>query len=720
MKQIVRVAVILLSLVAVGTMIGMVAPDERVAAIGLVSPGHVLAQAPPDSTENTADDLDSRAADDLDSSTPDDSASEAVGMFAPLDLHPPDEYRTAAGAPGAAYWQQRVDYRVEATLDADAHRVTGSETITYTNNSPDSLFSIWLQLDQNLFQPDSRGAVHAAEKEDARFRGAFEGGGYDIGRVAVIRDGVPLEVPESHAAAGGSAGEMTVSGLAYSIDGTMMEISLDRAIAPVGGQIEIQLEYAFTVPETGADRMGRVKAKKGTVYELAQWYPRAFVYDDVNGWNVMPYLGQGEFYLEYGDFDVEITVPREFIVVATGELQNEQEVLTQEQQERLALARRSPTRVFIVEKDEVGKEESRPPGDGPITWKFRAENVRDFAWATSRAFIWDAASWDGVLAMSAYPQEGISQEREPPGWEKATEYVVHALQHYSGKWQPYPYPVAINVAGTALGMEYPMIVFCSVQARGFGLFLVTDHEIAHAWFPMLVGSDERRYPWMDEGLNTFMNHYSMIDFGGDPWPADPVLPRNSARLTRSEMSARSLMTPPDSISEDELGFLGYTKPGMLLYVLREYVLGPEVFDPAFQEYIDRWAYKHPQPADFFRTFEDVSGEDLAWFWRSWFLGNGYLDQAVSSVQSQGDTTVITITNRGDVVMPMELRLVYRDGTDECLRLPVDIWREGDTYTREVVSKKVRTVHVDPRGMLPDVNRSNNVWGRGVVTRVDKC
>ena len=180
------------------------------------------------------------------------------------------------------------------------------------------------------------------------------------------------------------------------------------------------------------------------------------------------------------------------------------------------------------------------------------------------------------------------------------------------------------------------------------------------------------------------------------------------------------MTPPDSISEDELGFLGYTKPGMLLYVLREYVLGPEVFDPAFQEYIDRWAYKHPQPADFFRTFEDVSGEDLAWFWRSWFLGNGYLDQAVSSVQSQGDTTVITITNRGDVVMPMELRLVYRDGTDECLRLPVDIWREGDTYTRAVVGKKVRTVHVDPRGMLPDVNRSNNVWGRGVVTRVDKC
>jgi hypothetical protein len=669
------------------------------AGLSFAMPSEALAQAPPDSIAPAAD-LAEVGSEEKRASIP---------PFSPIDIPPEDEFRTATGAPGGAYWQQSVSYQIKAALDPETHRLSGSEKIHYTNNSPDSLSSIWVQLDQNLFRPDSRGAERAKQMEeeagDVRFQGMFEGGGYDIERVAVIRDGAPLEVP-------------------YEIDGTMMEIKLDRAVQPVGGELEIEVDFAFTIPESGADRMGRLKVKKGTVYELAQWYPRVFVYDDVNGWNAMPYLGQGEFYLEFGDFDVEITVPRDFIVAATGELQNPPDVLTPDQLQRFEMAKRSPTPVQIVEKDHVGKEEYRPAGVGPLTWRFRAEGVRDFAWAASKAFMWDAGSWDGVLAMSFYPQEGLSGwSRGPPVpcWEESTGHILHALEHYSTTWHPYPYPVAINVAGTALGMEYPMIVFCTVEARGLWLFLVTDHEIGHSWFPMLVASDERRYPWMDEGLNTFMGHYSLLDQGGpDAWPADPVLPRNSARLTRSEDLAASMMSSPDELTESQLGFLGYTKPGMVLYLLREYVLGRETFDAAFKEYIQRWAYKHPQPADFFRTMEDVSGQDLGWYWNSWFYGTGYLDQAVATVDRNGDVTSVTIMNRGDVVMPMEVRFVFRDGTDECRRLPVDIWRDGDSYSTEFEGKDVRTVHIDPRGMLPDINRSNNVWGRGVVTRVDEC
>ena len=665
----------------------------------LATPFSGLAQAPPDSTAD-AQDLARVGAEEQPAANP---------VFSPIDIPPPNEFRTEAGTPGAAYWQQSVSYEIKAALDPETHRITGQEKVHYTNNSPDSLSSIWFQLDQNLFRPDSRGAERAARAEeeagDTRFQGMFEGGGYDIERVAVVRDGVPLEVP-------------------YEVDGTMMEVKLDRAVPPVGGELEIEVDFGFTIPESGADRMGRLKVKKGTVYELAQWYPRVFVYDDVSGWNAMPYLGQGEFYLEFGDFDVEITVPRSFVVAATGELQNPSDVLTSDQLQRFETAKRSPTPVPIVEKDHVDKEQYRPAGTGPLTWRFRAEGVRDFAWAASKAFIWDAASYDGVLAMSFYPQEGLGgASRGPPvpGWEESTNHILHALEHYSTMWHPYPYPVAINVAGTALGMEYPMIVFCSVEARGLWLFLVTDHEIGHSWFPMLVASDERRYAWMDEGLNTFMGHYSLLDQGGpEAWPADPVLPRNSARLTRSEDMARPIMTAPDELTESQLGFLGYTKPGMVLYLLREYVLGPETYDAAFREYITRWAYKHPQPADFFRTIEDVSGQDLDWYWNSWFYGSGYLDQAVSTVERQGGVTTVLITNRGEVVMPMEVRFVFRDGTDECRRLPVDIWRAGDTYSAEFEGKDIRTVHIDPRGMLPDVNRSNNVWGRGIVTRVEEC
>ncbi len=618
-----------------------------------------------------------------------------VDAFSPLPRPTPNRYRAASGAPGPEYWQQRVDYRIRATLDPRAHRITGSQTLTYTNNSPDTLRHLWLQLDQNLFDPESRGAAIASP--EGRFRGAFAGGGFQVDDVRV----------------GGEEGSADAEVL---VEGTTMRVSLPEPLPPGGGRLELSMDFGFTVPELGADRMGRFAAGQGTVYQVAQWYPRPFVYDDVRGWNVLPYLGQGEWYLEFGDFDVEITVPRDFVVVATGRLANAQEVLTVEQRARLERARRSAETVPIIAADEVGRPATRPAGEGPLTWRFTAEEVRDFAWAASPGFIWDAASWQDVLLMSAYPREGLGSDGRP-GWEASTAYVRHAVRHYSEMWHPYPYPVAINVAGAVTGMEYPMIAFCSVQARGRGLFAVTDHEIGHMWFPMLVGSDERRYFWMDEGTNSFLNHYSARDFfDGEVQPL-PVMADQMGRAMRSALGAEPTMTPTDRTREQALGFVAYQKPGYALLLLREHVLGAERFDPALREYIRRWANRHPQPADFFRTIEDVAGEDLSWFWQGWFYGTGTLDQALTGVES-GDTVRVMVQNRGELVMPVEVRVVFDDGSSETRRIPIEAWYGSDRFVLRVPSggRNVRAVQLDPDGRLPDVDRQNNVWGRGVVGR----
>ncbi len=682
-----------------------------------------LAQAPPEQpATETEQGLSSEAGESPVSISDVQAQSEGVGeeAFAPLDLPEPDEYRSATGAPGERYWQQRADYRIEARLEDK--RISGTVTISYTNASPDVLNSLWLQLDQNLFREDSYGAQRA-DKDD-RHGGFFKNGGFDISGVMVQQDN------ETFAAE-------------HRIEDTMMEVLLPEPLAAEGGQLELSLDFEFEIPESGADRMGRLKTNKGEIFQLAQWYPRMFTYDDVNGWNNLPYLGQGEWYLEYGDFDVELTVPREMIVVATGELQNPEDVLTPEQQRRLDEARASAETVLIIAPEEVGTDESRPLGEGPVTWKFRAENVRDFAWAASKAFVWDAAGWEDVLIMSVYPIESLGRpadDRGPgrtgragiTGWERSTEYLRHSVKFYSEQWYRYPYPVAINVAGRAFGMEYPMIVFCTYQARGGFLFAVTDHEIGHTWFPMLVGSDERRYAWMDEGFDNFMNYYSSIAFTGEPILSGQMEPGQVASAMRGEYAEHPIITPPDSLSETELGFLAYNKPAAVLRLLREVVLGPEVFDEAFRAYIDRWAYKHPQPADFFRTMEDVSGRDLDWFFRGWLYGNGILDQAIAGVTSNctARTTVpdaesddapecetkVTIENRGDVVMPLELRFIYRDGSEEKLSLPVDIWLDTKSFVATVEGARIKNVQIDPVQLLPDANRANNTWGRGLISR----
>ncbi len=616
--------------------------------------------------------------------------------FAPLSLPESGDTRSETGAPGPSYWQQRADYYISATLHDDL--ITGTERIVYTNNSPDSLSSIWIQLDQNLFREDSYGALRAEEQEredDLRHGGFFDDGGFEVSGVRTNHDG-ELSTPE------------------YGIEDTMMEIHLPRNLRPGGDQLEIEIDFQFEIPDDGADRMGIYNPRRGTIYQLAQWYPRVFTYDDVNGWNQSSYLGQGEWYLEFGDFEVELTVPRDFVVVATGELLNPEEVLTPTQIERLDQARGSEESVYIIRPLEVGRGETRPSGEGPLTWRFRAENVRDFSWAASDRWIWDAAGWEDVLIMSVYPEESVGG-RGISGWERSTEYLLHSVRHYSETWFPYPYPVAINVAGMAAGMEYPMIVFCAAESRGAFLFAVTDHEIGHTWFPMIVGSDERRYAWMDEGFDTFINYYSGLEFsGGVPLLGELMSPAQIADDTRAP--GLPMNTPPDSIPERDLGVLAYNKPAAVLVLLREEILGAEVFDEAFREYIRRWAYKHPQPSDFVRTMEDVSGQDLDWFFRGWIYEDAILDQAIASVERRGDTTSITIENRGGIPMPLEVRLLYRGGGEQRHEAPVDVWKTDGTYTLDVVGQFVRNVQLDPDGVLPDVNRANNVWGRGIVGR----
>jgi len=615
--------------------------------------------------------------------------------FRRLALPAPTLIREGSGAPGPRYWQQRADYTSRASLDTATHTIAGAETIRYTNNSPDTLRYLWLQLDQNIYKASSRGAF--LNPTDARFAGRGFEGGYTIDYVRAVRR------------IGRAAGRVP---LATTLNGTMLRADLDRPLAP-GGQTELELAYRFEVPEHGSDRMGREQLAGGWLYEVAQWYPRVAVYDDVRGWNTEQYLGQGEFYLEYGDFDVAITVPRGFLVAATGTLENPVEVLTAAERARLARAIRSETTVAIVAKAEVGQASTRPSGASPtLTWRFTAKHVRDVAWAAAATFIWDASGYDGALIQSFYPPEAN------PDWARSTEYARHSIKHYSEKWLRYPYPTAINVAGPVGGMEYPMIVFCGLRAGERGLFGVTTHELGHEWFPMVVGSNERLYAWMDEGFNTFINIYSTLAFYHDAIPQGRGVAAQWAQFAASGQDEPPLVAA-DRVSPRLLGQIEYNKPATGLYLLRQHILADTGrFDAAFREYIRRWAYKHPTPADFFRSMEDGLGEDLSWFWRGWFYRTDVVDQAVDSVRmrsdSTGTTAAVFLSSPGALPMPVDLRLSYANGAADDVRLPVEIWFQDNhfVYERKVPAEVVR-VEIDPGQNFPDVRRGNNTWQKSV-------
>jgi hypothetical protein len=613
--------------------------------------------------------------------------------FRRLALPTPNEFRTGAGTPGPRYWQQRADYTIRAALDTGTQSVSGSETIHYTNHSPDTLRYLWLQVDQNIYQEGSRGSF--INPDDARWAARGFQGGYRIRGLSAVRGPV------------GARGRAVP--LVATINGTMMRIDLDQAL-PSGGAVTLTLDFAFQVPEHGSDRMGREQFLEGWLYEIAEWYPRLAVYDDVRGWNTEQYLGQGEFYLEYGDIDFALTVPRSFIVAGSGTLLNPLEVLTATERARLARARGADSTVAIVAKDEAGKPSTRPAGASPtLTWHFSAKNVRDVAWAAAPNFVWDASGWNGILMQSYYPPEAN------PDWANSTVYVRHTIKHYSEKWFHYPYPTAINIAGPVGGMEYPMIVFCGARAGGRGLFGVTTHELGHQWFPMVVGSNERLYAWQDEGFNTFINIYSGLAFYHDTTVTGRGNADQWANFAASGQDVPSIL-PADRIPGQALGAAGYTKPATGLYLLRHHILDDSTrFDAAFREYIRRWAFKHPTPADFFRSMEDGLGEDLSWFWRGWFYRSDVVDVAVDSVTTATDSgsaqlVRVWLSSPGQLPMPVDVTLTYADGTSETARLPVEIWYLGNHYLYErPMTHGVVKVEIDAGRNFPDVRRGNNVW-----------
>lgn len=605
-----------------------------------------------------------------------------------------DDIRTADGRPGPAYWQNRADYRINASLDENAHRITGSVEITYTNNSPMPLGFVWLQLDQNIYDTASRG-VAATSVTGGRWanRNAFDGG-YNLKSIKVMQDG-----KESSAH--------------YLVSDTRMKIDLPAELKAKGGKVSFRVDYDFLVPEYGTDRMGRLQTKNGWIYEIAQWFPRLCVYDNVQGWNTLPYLGQGEFYLEYGDIFYNVEVPASHIVVGSGELLNPEEVLTPKQVQRMNVARSSDKTVMLRSAAEVTDPSSRPSKNKRLTWKFKCTNTRDVAWASSTAFVWDAARMNlpqgkKALAMSAYPVESATDT----AWNRSTEYVKGSIEFYSKYLYPYTYPVAVNVGGVVGGMEYPGIVFCSAKARRGGLWGVTSHEFGHNWFPMIVGTNERKFAWMDEGFNTFINTLAEKQFNNGEYAKNRELNPSVLAAPFFNPKSESILTVPDVVQPPNLGLVAYYKPGFGLQLLRENILGPARFDSAFRYYVHQWAFKHPTPYDFFHIIENHSGETLDWFWRGWFLNNWKIDIGVTEVGYVEDDpakgSIITVMNYEKLPMPVTVQVKEEGGKTGEVTLPVEVWQHGATWKFKYPStRKVVQVIIDPQTTFPDANVGNN-------------
>ena len=551
--------------------------------------------------------------------------------FRQLDenLPTPNIYRTASGAPGHKYWQQQVDYDIDIAIDDKNQRLTGAQTMDYQNNSPDTLRYLWLQLDQNRMKRDSAYKMTgtAPDKDKITFKNfrtvvespAFDGG-YEITKVTDSNN-KPLH---------------------YIINGTMMRIDLPKSLKS-GDSVELNINWNYQLHEQkvlgGRSGFEYFKEDDNYLYEIASWFPRAAAYYDVMGWQNKQFLGRGEFTLEFGDYDVKITVPADHVVAATGVLQNANKVLTKTQQKRLKKAKSAKKPVLIITPEEaLANEKSR--STKTKTWHFKAKNIRDFAFASSRKFIWDAQGYQhnssNTMAMSFYPNEGN------PLWQKySTEAIIHTMEQYSKYTFDYPYPVSISVNGPVGGMEYPMITFNGPRPTldkktgektysrrtKYGLVGVIIHEVGHNYFPMIVNSDERQWTWMDEGLNTFLQFLAE-----QAWEENyPSRRGHAANITSYMKSTNQVPIMTNSESILQFGNNAYGKPATALNILRETIMGRELFDFAFKEYAQRWKFKRPTPADFFRTMEDASAVDLDWFWRGWFYTTDHVDLSIDDV-----------------------------------------------------------------------------------------
>lgn len=631
----------------------------------------------------------------------------AKSQYDPSKIFVPDFYkykgdniRSASGKPSSDYWQNEADYTVKVSFNVENRVLKGDVTIDYTNNSPDQLDALWLQMDQNTAKTEARGNKLRNPNmllDDSK--------GYTISKIKLLKDGKLQEVP-------------------FIVDGTRMQIRLNSTISPKE-KIQLQIDYSYVLQSKGGGgRSGYMDDENGRIFEFSYWYPRMCVYDDYYGWNTLPFIGGGEMYLDYGTIDYQITVPADQIVIGSGILINEKEILNTRTLERLEKARKSDEVVFIRKADELKKPVTINE-KGQVTWHFKMENTRDVAWAMSSDYIWDAAkinlpSGKTALAQSVYP---LASTKEGRAWARSTEMLKFSIENYSQRWFEYPYEVASSVAGSVGGMEFPGLAFNYWDVEPYMMFLLASHEIGHTWFPMIVGSDERRNPFMDEGFNTFMNVYAQADFnngelapkrdgeyapnGGNP--ADEII-----QVIEDAKNGPTLMTPADSQNYKFVHPLAYFKSAFGLVLLREVILGPDKFDYSFRQYIKDWAYKHPRPEDFFRSMDNGSGEDLTWFWQGWYHNNWQLDQAITKVEytdsSKANGADITVSNNQQMVMPILVSVEESNGNSHKFTVPVDVWRYGkDAKFHVNTTSEITQIVLDAEHKIPDIDRSNNVW-----------
>ena len=697
------------------------------------------------------------------------------GKFEQLEqaLPTPNEYRTGSGAPGPKYWQQKADFVINVELNDDNQTITGSETITYHNNSPDVLKYLWMQLDQNILSENNTlNTTNTGNVRDSAAAKTF------ATQLSDFKAGFNVK----------SVKDVTGKTLPYMINNTMMRVDLPQPLK-AGEKVSFLVDWSFNI----VDRMvyGQRSGLEffpedgNYIYTIAQWFPRMCVYDDYEGWQNKQFLGRGEFTLPFGDYKVRITVPADHIIGATGVLKNPQEVLTKTELDRFEKAKTSYDAPVIIVTQEEAVAKEKIHSKQKKTWEYHAENVRDFAFATSRKFIWDAQAvkiaTKTPLAMSYYPKEGN------PLWEKeSTKAVKNTIEVYSRQTVDYPYPVAISVHTASIGMEYPMICFNFGRPKKDGTYTpqlrqgmigVIVHEVGHNFFPMIINNDERQTTWMDEGVNSFvqliteLERYPDIDWSrGKP-----------AGIVGYMKGDKDLMRPLMTNSEQVIQFgpEQYAKAATALFILRETVMGKDLFDKAFKEYAQRWAFKHPKPADFFRTMEDASAVDLDWFWRGWFYTTDNCDQSIDQVKwfkmrkttvdpekknvkaqkgdlpvAQGDKKFdnfnngpeefslvdtdprmygeftsriddkavmqklqdkniyeVTLSNKGGLVMPVVIEWTYKDGSKETEVIPAEIWRVNETKFSKVFvkEKEVTNVVLDPKQEIADINTDDNVF-----------
>ena len=660
------------------------------------------------------------------------------------ELATPNNQRTASGAPGKEYWQQKVDYVMDITLDDDKQRITGSETITYKNNSPDELPYLWVQLDQNMRAKDSKTPDISSGKipkklpkrwYNRRFPDGTFDGGFKITSVTNV-DG---------------------SDLSHTINRTMMRINLPKPLAS-GETFKFNISWWYNINNhrTQGGRSGFEHFPKdgNNTYKIAQFYPRMCVYDNVEGWQNDQFWGRSEWALEFGDFDVNITVPADHMLGATGVLQNRNEVFSKTELKRYNQARKTFDNPVIVRTQKEAEKLEKKRSKKTKTWKFKAKNVRDYAFATSRKFIFDAMAVDingkTVMAESLY-----SKEANPLYGDHSTRATAQTLITYSKYTFDYPYHKAVSVDGQ-MGMEYPQMAFNpgrpDLPDGGYSdrmkyrMIKVTIHEVGHNYFPMIVNSDERQWTWMDEGLNSYMEMLAELAY--DPnFPITRGYPKNIVRYMAGDQSRIApIMSKGDNTYS--FGNNAYGKPATALWILRETIMGKELFDHAFKTYAQRWKFKHPTPADFFRTMEDASGVDLDWFWRGWFYTTDVtdigikgvkkyytsknIDESVSFIEDDSEGLgfakkqskyhyEITYNKPGGLVMPIIVEFTYKDGTKERKQYPAQIWRLNDKEVTKVFTsnKQIESIQIDPDLETADVDVSNNSFPKQKENKFDK-